>query len=205
MNTQVNTHAVFVENPNVNYNINTFLQFKHSISRGQETYGYAISRLIDTNYLGKAYKAMGGGYDMHGTNLGNWLQNIIQSNELLLEAFTTDLVAYVKQNGDIPYGLYFDLEIKNSGELKGADNLWNLRKLKKAIKDKKWSLNGACGDSCMRNIAKIVGITVKDQYDMSNRRRGGRETFLGCQVTLDNHSSNTYRKLCKNNGVYLYV
>lgn len=52
----------------MNTNIETFLEFQTSVSRGADTYGYNIVRLVDTHYNGKAYKCMGGGYDMHGTN-----------------------------------------------------------------------------------------------------------------------------------------
>ena len=194
-----NNTTAFVKNPNVNYEIKTFLEFKDGVSRSQDYYGAPILKLIDSHYLGKAYKTTGCGYDMHGTNLGNWLQDIIKGNSLLLEAFTIDLIKSLKKGEDLPYGLYINRDRKE--KLKNAKGAWNYAKLKAAITDKAWSLDGACGESCMKRIAELVGINVKDQYQRSNRK-GKYDKFLGCIITLT--EKNTYRKLCAKNGVRLY-
>jgi hypothetical protein len=52
----------------------THLNISWSVSRGQDTYGYNICRLDDTR-TGKRYHLNGGGYDMIGTVLGDWLED----------------------------------------------------------------------------------------------------------------------------------
>lgn len=48
------------------------IQFKWTISRGRDTYGYNICSLyVDGN---KVTGCTGGGYDMQGTCFGNWLE-----------------------------------------------------------------------------------------------------------------------------------
>lgn len=200
MNNQETNAKVFTKNPDVNYDINTYLEFKRGTSRAADTYGYPLLRLIDGNYNGKSYKCVGGGYDMHGTNLGHWLQDIIKSNDLLLEAFAIDLIKSMKKDEGLPYGLNIWRDRKE--KLKNAQGAWMYTRVKKAIIDKAWSLDGACGDNCMKRIAELIGINVKDQYQRASRK-GQYDKFLGCHVTLT--PQNTYRKLCEKHGLKLYV
>lgn len=53
--------------------MNKYLTLSWSISRGRDTYGYNICRL-DDNATGKRYRCMGGGYDMVGTVVAQWLK-----------------------------------------------------------------------------------------------------------------------------------
>ena len=191
---------VFTKNPDVNYDINTYLEYSTSTSRAADSYGYNILRLVDTDYRGEAYRCTGGGYDMHGTNLGHWLQDIIKSNNLLLEAFAIDLIKNMKKDEGLPYGLNIWRDRKE--KLKNAKGAWMYTRVKKAIMEKAWSLDGACGESCMKQIAELIGINIKDQYQRA-KRKGQYDKFLGCQITLSN--KNTYRKLCEKNGLKLYV
>lgn len=46
-------------------------------SRGRETYGYNIVTLTDTK-TGKKYRTCGGGYDMTGTVLAEWMGDVLQ-------------------------------------------------------------------------------------------------------------------------------
>lgn len=48
------------------------LALSWSISKGRDTYGYNICRL-DSSDSGKRYRCMGGGYDMIGTVVADWL------------------------------------------------------------------------------------------------------------------------------------
>lgn len=197
----INTVAnVFTPNPDVNYDIQTYLEFSTGTSRAADSYGYNILRLVDSDYRGKAYRCTGGGYDMHGTNLGHWLQDIIKSNDLLLEAFAIDLIKSMKKDEGLPYGLNIWRDRKE--KLKNAQGAWMYTRVKKAIMEKAWSLDGACGDNCMKQIAELMGIQIKDQYQRA-KTRNGRDKFLGCQVTLS--PKNTYRKLCEKHGLKLYV
>jgi len=183
-------------------NIETYLEFKSSVSRGADTYGYNIIRLIDTDRNGGSYKCMGGGYDMHGTNLGHWLQDIIKENDLLLQAFATDIVNYVKKEKEIPYGLNFSRDAKLRDPNTGKWLIDKTARIKKAILEKQWHLDGGCGQSCMKDIARIIGIEIKDQYDRA-KRKGQYDKYLGSNVYLT--PKNTYRKLCAKAGVTLYV
>lgn len=50
---------------------NKYLEFKWTVSRGRDTYGYNICSLyVDGK---KMASCNGGGYDMQGTCLGNWI------------------------------------------------------------------------------------------------------------------------------------
>lgn len=191
---------VFTKNPEVNYEIETYLEFKRSTSRGADSYGYPLLRLTDANYNGKSYKCTGGGYDMHGTNLGHWLQDIIKSNDLLLEAFAIDLIKSMKKDQGLPYGLNIWRDHKE--KLKNAKGAWMYTRVKKAIMEKAWSLDGACGENCMKQIAELIGIKIKDQYQRSTRK-GQYDKYLGSHITLTD--KNTYRKLCEKHGLKLYV
>lgn len=55
-----------------------YLTLSWSISRGRGTYGGNICRLDDTT-TDKRYRCSGGGYDMTGTVLGDWLTDVYQS------------------------------------------------------------------------------------------------------------------------------
>lgn len=46
--------------------------FTYGVSRGRDTYGYNIVTLASNT--GKRFRAMGGGYDMHGQVLGDYVQ-----------------------------------------------------------------------------------------------------------------------------------
>lgn len=197
---QQNVAEVFTKNPKVNYDIKTYLEFSTGTSRAADSYGYNILRLVDSDYRGEAYRCTGGGYDMHGTNLGHWLQDIIKSNDLLLEAFAIDLIKSMKKDEGLPYGLNIWRDRKE--KLKNAKGAWMYTRVKSAIMDKAWSLDGACGDNCMKRIAALIGIEIKEQYQRS-KRKGQYDKFLGCQVTLS--PKNTYRKLCEKQGLELYV
>ena len=185
----------------MNTDIQTYLEFQYSTSRGAETYGYPIMRLIDSHYQGKAYKSMGGGYDVHGTNLGHWLQDIIKENDLLLQAFAIDLLKYIKKENEIPYGLNFPRDFFQRDD-RNRIIIKNYAKIKRAILEKTWTLDGACGERCMKDIALIVGIEIKDQYQRA-KRKGQTDKYLGSNVYLT--PKNTYRKLCEKAGVKLHV
>lgn len=49
-----------------------FLSITWSTSRGRDTYGYNICRL-DSSNTGRRYRCNGGGYDMVGTVVADWL------------------------------------------------------------------------------------------------------------------------------------
>lgn len=74
------------------------LKLSWSTSRGQNTYGYNICRLDDLA-TGRRYKTMGGGYDMIGTVVGDWLEENFQDRLLAL-----------KNNSDLNGPFYYNPE-----------------------------------------------------------------------------------------------
>ena len=52
--------------------MNDTILFSYGVSRGRDTYGYNIVTL--SSNAGKKFRAMGGGYDMHGQVLGEYVQ-----------------------------------------------------------------------------------------------------------------------------------
>lgn len=112
------------------------LEMSWSVSRGRDTYGYNICRLDDSN-TGKRYRCSGGGYDMQGTVFAQYLVDVWQ-NELqeFFKANQKDLIpAYTNRlKLEKYYGAFYD----------GASV----------------TLDGACGLSCMINIAEAIGLEV---------------------------------------------
>ena len=52
--------------------MNDTVLFTYGVSRGRDTYGYNIVTL--SSNAGKKFRAMGGGYDMHGQVMGEYVQ-----------------------------------------------------------------------------------------------------------------------------------
>ena len=64
----------------MNYQSN-YLALSWSTSKGRDTYGYNICRLDNRN-TDKRYKCIGGGYDMVGTVVGEYLEEAFQDHLL---------------------------------------------------------------------------------------------------------------------------
>ena len=157
--------------------INTFLAFSRGESRGRDTYGYPIYRLTDTN-TGQVFKCMGGGYDTVSEDLGYYLKQLLIDEPQALEALATGVYKESQAGEGIPYGL--NLRERESLQ---KDGKYVASKVRKAIREGKFYLDGACGESCMKRIAKIMGIKITDQYQRS-RTRKGTDKFLGYKVDL---------------------
>ena len=118
-----------------------YLSLTWSISRGRETYGYNIARL-DSSATGARYRTCGGGYDMVGTVIGQWLESDYQDRlQALAVALREDLVdcGYsVKGYLGHPTKLY-GLTVKPNGTV---------------------SLDGACGINAMIDVAEALGIEL---------------------------------------------
>ena len=149
----------------------TFLTVKHSISKARYSLGYNRVTLIDQT-TGKRYATCGGGYDMLGTCLGEYLQSNHQL-ELLAIAHhaacqydkTTgfkslyDPGKWTKPEGML-YGMTRNTDLNN-------DKLLSVR------------LDGACGFDCMVKIARAAGLTVNLYHD-----KKGNLTSLFVGVTI---------------------
>jgi hypothetical protein len=119
---------------------NTF-EFKWTVSRGRDTYGYNICSLWINDH--KISSCNGGGYDMEGTALGNWMQKAFHDQLKRLKANYGSL--------DTPTGFY-GLSFYNN-KRKKRQKTWS--------KDCSVSLNGACGFSSMERILKRLGYQLR--------------------------------------------
>lgn len=157
--------------------INCFLSFSRGVSRGGETYGYPIVRITHSG-TGKVYRSLGGGYDLHGTNLGHYIMNTVREEPQALKALAEGVYKEIQAGEGLPYGLF----LRNREELQ-KDGKYIASKVRKAIQEGAYYLDGGCGDSCMKRIAKIMGIKITDQYQRATTRKG-TDKFLGCKVEL---------------------
>jgi hypothetical protein len=73
------------------------LNLKWTISKARNTYGYNVLTLTDISSK-KRYKTWGGGYDMHGAALGEYIQETFQQE--LREMFD------VSRERDTCYGIF---------------------------------------------------------------------------------------------------
>ena len=117
----------------------TQLNISWSVSRGQDTYGYNICRLDDVR-TGKRYRTCGGGYDMIGSVLGDWMEDRFQDE---LRALVADLpkqkyggTSYMQISEEIN-PKYYGLTISPDGKV---------------------CLDGACGVSSMQQIGRALGL-----------------------------------------------
>lgn len=110
-------------------------------SKGRDTYGYTIVRLRDSE-TGKVHRCMGGGYDMVGTVLADWLTSTQQDAlaPLAPRAFYT--------YGDgIPY-------------TRAEDERAALYGMAVNVTTGRVSIDGACGVESVRTIARAAGVKL---------------------------------------------
>jgi hypothetical protein len=138
------------------------LEFRWSISRGRDTYGYNICSLwVDGS---KVSSCDGGGYDMSGWCLGDYLEKAYQ------DRLITD-VGYLScdriYNGNRLRPTEEDAKDgrKGSRKLYGSTGALNPKgKLYKVM------LDGACGISSMERIAERIGLTLEFKQQKTNRQ-----------------------------------
>jgi hypothetical protein len=132
------------------------VQISWSTSRGQDTYGYNICR-ADSHIMGKRFKCIGGGYDMIGTVIGQYIQERFQDQlKALVKTHESELIHYVSDWFKLSnfYGLTFK------------------------PKDNRVSLDGACGIECMIKIAEALGLEVQRTHN----RKGHMDGYIFCEV-----------------------
>lgn len=123
------------------------LHFKWTISRGRDTYGYNICTLLVEGE--KVGKTCGGGYDMQGTVLGQWLQNEFQYE--LQKRFINEINTVT----DKDYRTGSEYCYKSISDFYGA-HVAGSKGTKLII-----TLDGGCGIESMKRIAEAIGITFK--------------------------------------------
>lgn len=134
-----------------------------SVSRGRDTYGYNICRLDDTA-TGKRYRCMGGGYDMTGTVLAEWLQDVFQDR---LRAIADESYAVAREGQGYA--------VVNQPDLYGMTAHYAAGESAPLVRV---SIDGACGLSSVERIAKRIGVEVRHIVN----RRGHT---VGFTVTVD--------------------
>lgn len=113
---------------------------KWTVSRGYGTYGYNICSLWLREGFGKPHKVAscnGGGYDMQGTVLGEYLQDNYQDR--LLKLFETS------KKDESHSGLIYATDFYGMAKVKTKGGY-------------KISLDGTCGLSSIENIGRAIGL-----------------------------------------------
>lgn len=122
---------------------------KWSTSRGRYTYGYRVCSLYLNRYAGgfsyREGSVNGGGYDMAGAVLGEWMTKFFEEDLKKLSAYYDSNTPW-SWKGTF-YGLHFYDEKR--------------KKYRKTWRPgyKVW-LDGACGFNCMERILYALGITL---------------------------------------------
>ncbi len=125
------------------------LKFKWTVSRGRDTYGYNICSLwIDRQ---KVLSCNGGGYDMQGTTLGNWMEEEFQGQ---LRKLPANYGSGDNLKGF--YGLSFYNPITKQRQHRFSKNV------------DRAGLSGACGFSSMERILNAIGYKLEYIDEGSN-------------------------------------
>ena len=130
------------------------LTVKWSISKAQDTYGYNICTVINDDN-GERFKCLGGGYDMLGTSLANFIEKEYQA----------ELIA----NHDQAYSLRGYPENMQDASKQG---FYGMTAHAKGGECYKVSLDGACGISAIERIIKeVLGLTLERKYNYDRKGR----------------------------------
>ena len=133
------------------------LKFKWTTSKAQDTYGYNICTLLVDSQ--KVSRCNGGGYDMKGTCLGDWVA----------KEFKKDLLKF-KQDF---YGLTFHnpnwkpseeiIKREKEGKSLGLERYQDFYKQSSKLPTEKHTIpqiNGACGFSSVEKILNHLGFKI---------------------------------------------
>lgn len=140
---------------------NFTLNISWAVSHGRDTYGYRICRL-DAPMLPTMrttrYRCNGGGYDMVGTVLGDWLTEQYQSR----------LLAVAREQ----YNYYLDgtglhCAVDNSSVSRLYGLTWYQQQGHHA---EHASIDGACGESSVERIAAAIGMRWSVDHRTRSRR-----------------------------------
>ncbi len=134
-------------------NHNNFLRIKRSLSRGRDTYGWNLVSIKDVK-TGKFYRACGGGYDMLGAAMGEWL-NDTYKEELKTIAHKA-MATFSNKTGlihrkDAFKGGHYDRDMVFYGTYAYFDDAGGLEKV---------VIDGACGQSEVIALAQEIGLTL---------------------------------------------
>jgi|SRR5665213_2219469 len=138
----------------------TYLAFSWSVSRGRETYGYNIMTVTDQN-TGKRFRCNGGGYDMTGTSVGNWM-----------EATYPKRLQAVAERADIRY--FTPAREPWYEHSMAADRLYGMT----VTGGGGVRLDGACGLESMLKVAHAIGLKLERTYKATGRNRGETTGYI---------------------------
>tara|TARA_R110000868_G_scaffold171824_4_gene407616 strand:+ start:260 stop:700 length:441 start_codon:yes stop_codon:yes gene_type:complete len=119
----------------------TILSFKYTTSKGRDTYGYNIVTLYANG--NKVARTCGGGYDMRGTVLANYIKDNYLERLKTLKGNHGSL-----DDGSVFYGLMFYNAINNKRQ-KTYDNGCLI------------SLDGACGENAIVRISEAIDVHLE--------------------------------------------
>jgi hypothetical protein len=131
------------------------LSLSWTTSRGRETYGYNICRL-DSYATGKRYKTCGGGYDMTGTVLGDWLESEHQDKlQALFTRESANLQPYAATGWKFTPNFYGAF-LRQDGTIR---------------------IDGACGQESIEKIAQACGIELQRTCNRKGQTTGWIASF----------------------------
>lgn len=162
-----------------------YIALTWSVSKGCDTYGYNICRLDVPGYAvqvpptptptpthnwikPKRYRCSGGGYDMIGTVVGDWLQDRYQDRLLKLAQAPSRIATFLYRDevGDLQ-------RLKESADRKNvlyATTFYPANRKKETYV----SLDGACGIESIRIVAEAIGVKLNS----TTNRKGHTDGFI---------------------------
>lgn len=142
---------------------NNLLTLSWSTSRGVNSYGWNICRL-DDRQTGKRFRTCGGGFDMVGTVIGEWLMSRYQDR---LQAIGDRAGSYYSKAGG-----YKTHRVPGSSMPFGDIDRSYYYGMTRNDDTKRVSLDGACGVETMLRVAEAIGLTVTRNSDNRGRTIG---------------------------------
>lgn len=132
--------------------LGSVLEFRWTVSRGRDTYGYNICSLyVD----GKKFSSCnGGGYDMKGTSLGAWIEKRLDLFPGVLRLASP--AHRLPRCSSSFYGLYFWDQKKKTWRKHYRQGL-------------QVHLDGGCGFGSMENILRALGLRLRFVTESRNR------------------------------------
>lgn len=163
-----------------------FLEFKWTVSRGRDTYGYNICTLYANSE--KVARCNGGGYDMTGTCLGNFIAKryaerlrklkipMSQRNGVAVREYyglTYHDPDFNPAKAVLPSGKTVEQAEKN-GDSFGLDRYQQFYKASSNVPSKQHRIpliDGACGWSSVERIANAIKLTLHYQDSRSKNSK----------------------------------
>ena len=144
--------------------MNKTLKFKWTVSKAKDSYGYNICSLwIDGE---KVSSCNGGGYDMKGVALANWMEKEFKAELLKLTREFYGLSFHVPDYdpGKAVINGQTVEEREKEGKTIGLERYQSFYSASSKIPTKRHTiplLDGGCGFSCIENILTAIGYKLR--------------------------------------------